>query len=660
MKSAKKLAPQGLTPRQVRYLRRQFLRLYLLSQKSRDDFDLLVAQAGSGLVAKEHPRKQVYHLDPQQHRPGKKAKRLPETQERAGPMPILLEAKLSLRTRIRVFCFKTRARRLVFRFIVVCLLINAVQLAYPKDWTMPLARLQGNGFVGFSSKDQILSRFQNFDGRTLTVHTHTKNLTTSYSDLGVTLQADATVDSLTKYTLTQRFIPFSLFVIGNKTHYIHRDLNANQLSFFVRDVVAENNEPPRDATVSIEGTKISVNPSKPGYEYQYDYMKSLVLNSDLRDKAQLVFKPTVLPPAVDSSDIANKIERMQRRINTPLIIRAEAASMTVDPSTMASWVEVVPNPGQRTLDLVFSKPKIAQTLAGFPGQVNSQMQPSIVTMLNGLQAGRKQGAAGKVLQLEELIAKVADTTTPTIETIIAPVTTVAPSEVFDRRYSKDTAGLQNLIDYWTSNNKGQYSIDVRSLNGRIQAGKNQFKLSSSVGIFRIYIAHMVYGRIAAKSISPATPTNAGLNVGGCLERMMRDADESCTNALGDIVGWGAVDNILHDQGFFSTTLTRGAGLTTASDTSEWMTKLLNGSLTSRAHADELTSIMKRSNVRSGIPAGSSGIAVANRAGSFGRVKHDVGIVYHPKGAYVVSILTDGAEFSQIADLAREIRKVMDQ
>lgn len=552
---------------------------------------------------------------------------------------------------------KLKAMGLAFGAVA---LVVVLQVAYPRDRALPFARLQAHGFIGLSTKDQIMTNYQDFDTRTLTVHTHGKTLTTSYADLGVRLQPNATLQNVSAYSTGKRLIPFSILFVGNKTFSLSRELDESQLELFAKDLIAQTSKQPKDAGIELSGTQLSVSPSEEGYEYKTAVLRSQILRSDLKNNAQIVFAPTVLPPAITTDTATTLARNMQQRIATPLLVQADDKALTVTPNQMASWLEIVARPDQNKYELSFNKVKVADTLRPLVGQVQINVTPTVITILNGTEAGRAFGTRGKVLKFNELVDKVAGTISPTIETVIAPLEYVEPKEIIDRRYSRDSFGLQTLIDYWTANHAGDYSIDVRTINGRINGSKNPYKISSSVGIYRIYIAHMVYSRITAKSLSGNTVTTNGQTVDACIDKMMRESDESCTSVLGALIGWGASDDLLRAQGFDNTTLAQNAALTTASNTTDWMIKLLNGGITTKSQADTLLSLMGRQSFRSGIPAGSPGIRVADKAGQYGRTRHDVGIVYHPSGTYAVSILSEGSSFAYIADLTREINKLMAQ
>lgn len=585
------------------------------------------------IEVKQPPKvRKVYHLHPLTA--AKKVKRLKKTKPKT---------------------FKFSLGILVFLFLVIIL-----QVVYPSDRTLPLAHLESHGSLGFANNQQILSALSDFDSRIVTIHTQTKNITTSYKDLGVAIDPEATSKKMTSYPISKRLIPFSIFFYGSKNYEITRSIEDSQLKLFVENVVAQASKKPVDALVTINDTKFSVSPSQEGHEYQISSLKSTVLQADLSDNAQLVFTPTILYPNISSELADTNASRMQQRLDRSITINADGKSITFDSKTIAYWVEIQHKPQQKTLNIIFSEAKIRESLSGFPGVVDYPAKPAVTTMLNGSRVGRMEGSTGKTLQFDELIKEVADTTFPATSSVEASVLTIIPEELIDRRYTKDSLGMQSLLDYWTTVNSGSYGIDVRSLNGRISANINSNKLFPAVGIHKTYIASLIYNRIAGGSINFGTTTQTGESVDVCLNKMVIHSDELCTNALGSIVGWSASDQLLKVQGFESTTLTQGASLSTPNDATDWLIKLSSGNITTVGHSYLLTDLMANQSIRSGLPAGSSGYRVENKSGSYGRAINDIALVYHSGGTYAVSVMSEGSSFAKIADLAYEINRVMSQ
>ena len=580
------------------------------------------------------------------------------------PKPSRKVYSLSKPTNIKNFVRLKKPKPLVLRFIYgfisVILLIILIQLIYPRGISTPFASISGQGSAGFAGKQKILSSLSSFDSRIVTVHTHTKDITTGYRDLGVTIDPETTVNNLTIYSLKKRFLPFSILFNGHNNP-IARGISEPQLNLFVKDVVAIAGKKPVNAFVSLNGTEFKISPSEEGSEYQVSALKSAVLVADLSDKGQIVFSPTVLFPDISSELAGSVVLPFQNRLKNPLVVSSADNSTTFDVAQMASWVDIFHHPAQKKLEISFNKTKVTNALISLKQSVDYPAKPPVTTMLNGAQAGRTDGANGRSVSLDELVKQVMESPTISGNSIsVAPVD-IVPKEVIERRYSKDNTGMQNLLDYWTASHKGQYGISFQTLNGRILASTNSGRLFPAVGINKAYIAGLIYNRIAGGvSLSLSSRTTTGDSVANCLNKMIVNSNEACTNALGDIIGWSSSDNQLLVQGFTSTSLAYGASLTTAEDSANWLVKLSNSSITTVSHTNALTSLMSNQSIRTGIPAGSPGIRVDNKSGASGRFINDIALVHYPKGAYALAIMSEGSSYAQFADLANEINKVISQ
>jgi beta-lactamase class A len=176
-------------------------------------------------------------------------------------------------------------------------------------------------------------------------------------------------------------------------------------------------------------------------------------------------------------------------------------------------------------------------------------------------------------------------------------------------------------------------------------------------IYKLYLADVVYDKITKGNMSLSDKAMTGKTVKQCIDLMIVQSDNPCAHALGDIVSWSNNNQFLASQGFGSTTLKKSGSMTTANDTANFLIKLQTGSLISPVHTSSLLSMMKRQIYRSGIPAGSSG-PVANKVGFINELNHDAGIVYHPRGNYVLVIMTKNSSYANIADLSKHIYNLM--
>lgn len=158
-----------------------------------------------------------------------------------------------------------------------------------------------------------------------------------------------------------------------------------------------------------------------------------------------------------------------------------------------------------------------------------------------------------------------------------------------------------------------------------------------------------------------------LSVGGhsrslndCVSAMLRVSDNPCGVAVGDYVGWEFADSQLKLIGLENTSLDNVSGpKTTAGDVAYYLQGLYDGKWFDGATREFIIKTLDQQIFRSGIPAGcGSSCAVADKTGDLNSVRDDAGIIRYPGGAYVLSILSDGASYQDIAQLAAQVQTFM--
>ena len=90
--------------------------------------------------------------------------------------------------------------------------------------------------------------------------------------------------------------------------------------------------------------------------------------------------------------------------------------------------------------------------------------------------------------------------------------------------------------------------------------------------------------------------------------------------------------------------------------------LYNASFLNREMSEKALRLLSREDFPRGISAGvPKGVAVAAKFGEFeggsgieGKQLHEFGIVYHPKGHYILGIMTDGTDFVRQSEVIRDI------
>lgn len=157
-----------------------------------------------------------------------------------------------------------------------------------------------------------------------------------------------------------------------------------------------------------------------------------------------------------------------------------------------------------------------------------------------------------------------------------------------------------------------------------------------------------------------TDTTQGTTVETCLKNTIVVSANNCAEQW--IKNWGGgsgVNSALRTQGFSNATsfATPDAIHTSVADLQRLLIGLNNRSLFTGADGEKLLSYMKQQVYRSGIPAGSAG-TVADKVGFLWDYLNDAAIVYHPRGTYVLVVMTKGQSWAKIAEITRQLEAIM--
>ena len=142
----------------------------------------------------------------------------------------------------------------------------------------------------------------------------------------------------------------------------------------------------------------------------------------------------------------------------------------------------------------------------------------------------------------------------------------------------------------------------------------------------------------------------------CFDDMIVRSDNACAEALLKKIGFTPITNEAKAFGATRTSFLGSSGIkSTAEDESLFLSLLYSGQILSQQSSrDVLINALKRNIYRQGVPAGMPGVTVANKVGFLDGLFHDAAIVYSPSGTYVLTVLTEGSSWANIAELTRQL------
>ncbi len=198
----------------------------------------------------------------------------------------------------------------------------------------------------------------------------------------------------------------------------------------------------------------------------------------------------------------------------------------------------------------------------------------------------------------------------------------------------------------------KWSVYIRDVKSDRMASINADNTFESASLSNLFLTLPLESKLPSANWGYKAGSST---VAKCVQSMISSADGTCVQLLNQYADVKNSEGVLSGAGFKKTTL-KDKQQTTARETGDLLFRLQNSQLLSDKARRAVFDGLYSQNMREGIPAGCDDkCLVANITGENKSVRHDAAIVTSGESKYVVVIMTNGGSWSQIADVAKEIR-----
>lgn len=203
----------------------------------------------------------------------------------------------------------------------------------------------------------------------------------------------------------------------------------------------------------------------------------------------------------------------------------------------------------------------------------------------------------------------------------------------------------------------KWAVSVRDLNSERMANINADQQEEAAGIHNLFLLAPLEKKLHAEHWNSKLGKQS---IAACVEQMIKKSDIDCANALGGYAGWKTIDSYNQTIGFTKTKISsKDDQKTTARETANLLYRLQNSQILSDIGRRAFFDALYEQDYRYGIAAGcGQDCLVGNKTGESSKVKHDAAIVTHNKAQYVVVIMSSGANWAQLAEIAKTIDQAM--
>ncbi len=543
-------------------------------------------------------------------------------------------------------------------FLVVATTIG-LQMAYPQNRAVPFARL-GSQAVGWTTElklsEQIGKAFE--DAR---IALSTRDKTTgeiTLATIGAEPQTTQMTTKLVDYPFWQRFIPGSILWQRPQVGSWQLDFTDKPLNEFATVRSKELSYAAVNARLEIKDGKLVATSEVAGSTATQEQIKTALKTASFGygRATTVVVETTKNSPDKTARDLADVRTQAEAALMLPVVIQANGKTFTPTDSDKASWLQLADDAAGKTV-LTLNRDSLSAYIDARSKEVGSPAGQTNVTIQNGQEIARQEGASGLKINNQPLIDLIRaylleHTGQPPF---IAEMVTVAPTVSYNTTYTATQEGLQAYIS--EKSRHGAW-ISIRQLDGaKWSADADATDSVVSGSTYKLYVALYLFKEMDEGKRDWGTPI-LDTDTNTCFDRMTIASTNPCADEWLRQFGRDNINNYLYGRGFSRATVFGSeAAQTSALDLTTYMIGLEQGTLLSGAHRDRLLYSLSHHPYRYGIPTGSKG-QVWDKVGFLWDYINDAAIVHHPRGTYVMTIMTKGQSYAAIAAMTREIERIM--
>lgn len=544
---------------------------------------------------------------------------------------------------------------------IVAVAIIFVQLVYPSGRGLPLASIAGKNAMLQTHSELAAQINEQFDGSKILLTLdprHKKEF--SVKILGAEPNTETMIKTASDYPLWQRLIPGSILWPMHDVRTLDLFYSDTPLENFTKAQAKAFSFAPQNARLEIKNNNIVASEAMSGSEVKASELKQTISRATLRlgESTTVQIPAKRLSAERTSKDLVLVKQEAEAVLAHTVKVTTSGQTFSPDRAVVASWVSLSTD-SHGSVALSIDRVKIKAYLDEINKKVGTPAGQTNIDIVDGREVSRTVGATGKIIDSDQVVEQLAAAllAAPKQVEVTAPLKDIQPSVIFNSQYTATQAGLQAFIDD-TARTKNMHISIIQLTGEKWTASSRADESIPSGSTYKLFVALVLFDKIDKGEIHWEDPM-LDTTVAGCFERMTVASTNPCAEKWIAEFGRQYINDFIHARGFSDgTSFTTGsANQTTAADLTKYMIGLNDGTLVGGANRDRLLDSLGRHPYRYGIPTGSAG-AVHDKVGFLWDYVHDTAIVNHPRGTYIMTIMTKGQSYAAIASVTRMVERIM--
>ncbi len=239
--------------------------------------------------------------------------------------------------------------------------------------------------------------------------------------------------------------------------------------------------------------------------------------------------------------------------------------------------------------------------------------------------------------------------------------------------------LQEIVTADLQGEEGQYAVVIKNLKTGENYYFNEHEQFQTASLYKLWVMATIFdmkknGKITDEEVLHAniedlnkkfdiasesaelTEGDITLTTASAVNQMITISHNYAALLLSSRIGMSNVGNFLKANGFEESRVGQPP-LSTAADIAMFYQKLYEGSLVDKDASSQMLEVLKKQQLNDRIPKLlPEETVVAHKTGELYGFKHDAGIVFSPKGDYIIVMMSDTKSPSHAAEKMAEISR----
>ncbi len=236
--------------------------------------------------------------------------------------------------------------------------------------------------------------------------------------------------------------------------------------------------------------------------------------------------------------------------------------------------------------------------------------------------------------------------------------------IFKNRDLKKPAklSLKKVVENAMVDSTGRYGIVIENFKSGENYSLNEHQSFESGSLYKLWVMATVFQKLKegilkendllSEDVSVLNndfdidPENAELQdgiitltVAQALEQMITISHNYAALLLIENVKRSNISKFLKDSGFNESSL-GNPPKTTPADLALFLEKLYKGEIVDKETSQNMLELLKKQELNDGLPKYLPNISIAHKTGDINQSKHDAGIIFSPKGDYIIVVLSE--------------------